>query len=127
MQVAEQQQGDRTQLQKVNITPRMGGGQRLTSLHFRNSMLLHEIFELGGKISHDSGGSEVKGPLKVLLLIKHPDVDLNSEIRGDVSVCSVVTPGGTNSSDASQQPSFLTGFNWFLTRAVPGCLAPSGA
>lgn len=42
-------------------------------------MLVHEIFELGGKISHDSGGSEVKGPLKVLLLIKHPDVDLNSE------------------------------------------------
>lgn len=54
-------------------------GQFLTSLQFRDSMLVHEIFELGGKISHDSGGSEVKGPLKVLVLIKHPNVDLNAQ------------------------------------------------
>lgn len=66
-----------------------GTGQFLTSLHFRNSMLVHEIFELGGKISHDSGGSEVKGPLKVLLLIKHPNVDLNSEESEETSASAV--------------------------------------
>lgn len=56
-----------------------GVGQFLRSVEFRNSILVHEIFELGGKIRHDPGGSEVKGPLEVLLLIKHPNVDLESQ------------------------------------------------
>lgn len=48
-----------------------GGSLRLT-----DGLPVHEVSQPGGEICHDPGGSEVKGPLKVLVLVQHPDVDL---------------------------------------------------
>lgn len=60
-----------------------GGGRRGEvdfgrSLGLRNAILVHEVFKLGGKICHNSCGSQVKRPLEVLLVIQHPNVHLYS-------------------------------------------------
>lgn len=71
----------RTQLQgRRSHRGRAGGrGRLLVLLRFRNSSSLHEVSEPGGKISHHPCGSQVKGPLEVLLIIEHPDVDLEPD------------------------------------------------
>lgn len=48
------------------------------SLGLRNTIPVHEVFKPGGKICHNSRGSQVKCPLEVLLVIQHPNVDLYS-------------------------------------------------
>lgn len=57
----------------------VGGGGR--SLELRNAIPVHEVFESGGKICHNSCGSQVKCPLEVLVVVQHPNVDLKSDAR----------------------------------------------
>lgn len=55
------------------------------SLGFRNAIPVHEVFKPGGKICHNSRGSQVKRPLEVLLVIQHPNVDLKPDARTHTS------------------------------------------
>lgn len=49
------------------------------SLELRHAILVHEIFKPGGKICHNSCGSQVKCPLEVVLVIQHPNVHLKPD------------------------------------------------
>lgn len=49
------------------------------SLGFTNAIPVHEVFKPGGKICHNSRGSQVKCPLEVLLVVQHPNVDLKPD------------------------------------------------
>lgn len=65
----------------ADVTGRTGwrSGHFHISLRFRNPVSVHEVFEPGGKIGHHPGCPQVKCPLKVLVIIKHPNVDLDSD------------------------------------------------
>lgn len=45
----------------------------------RNAILVHEVFKPGGKICHNSRGSQVKCPLEILLVVQHPNVHLKPD------------------------------------------------
>ena len=48
------------------------------SLGLWNAIPVHEVFKLGGKICHNSCGSQVERPLEVLIVVQHPNVDLKT-------------------------------------------------
>ncbi|KAL7831651.1 hypothetical protein AOLI_G00291990 [Acnodon oligacanthus] len=47
----------------------------------QEAVLLHELFQLGGIVRHHTCGSEVKGTFKVLLIIQHPHIHLQSKTK----------------------------------------------
>lgn len=55
------------------------GGAPSSSLRLTDAVPVHEVFEPGGKVCHDSGGSQVKRPLEVLVVVQHPNVDLKPD------------------------------------------------
>lgn len=62
----------------------VGGGCEVDfgrSLGLRNAIPVHEVFKPGGKICHNSCGSQVKCPLEVLLVVQHPNVHLKPDTR----------------------------------------------
>lgn len=65
----------------ADVTGRTGwrSGHFHISLPFGNPVSVHEVFEPGGKIGHHPSCPQIKCPLKVLILIKHPNVDLDSD------------------------------------------------
>lgn len=56
-----------------------GGAAPGRSLRLTDAVPVHEVFEPGGEVCHDSGGPQVERPLEVLVVVQHPNVDLKPD------------------------------------------------